>query len=59
VGKAIGGNAVIEARLGAAQGLSDADGHALAGFLDAEGSFAISPNNGGRTWICQMSAALR
>jgi hypothetical protein len=59
MGRAVGGNAVIEARLAAAQGLSDADGHALAGFLDAEGSFAISPNNGGRNWICQMSAAAR
>jgi LAGLIDADG DNA endonuclease family protein len=57
--RAIGGNAVIEARLHAAQGLSAFDGHALAGFLDAEGSFAISPNNRGRTWICQMTAALR
>jgi DNA-binding MarR family transcriptional regulator len=50
---------VIEARLAAAQGLSEADGHALAGFLDAEGSFGISPNNDGRTWSCHMSAALR
>jgi LAGLIDADG endonuclease len=50
---------VIEARLAAAQGLSDADGHALAGFLDAEGSFAISPHNRGRNWICQMSVAAR
>jgi MarR family transcriptional regulator, transcriptional regulator for hemolysin len=59
MGRAIGGNAVIEARLRAAQGLGDCDGHALAGFLDAEGSFGISPNNRGRTWICQMTTALR
>jgi hypothetical protein len=59
VGKAIGGNALIEARLTAAQGVSDSDGHALAGFLDAEGTFAINENNGGRNWSCQMSAALR
>jgi MarR family transcriptional regulator, transcriptional regulator for hemolysin len=59
MGKAVGGNALIEARLAAAQCLSDFDGHALAGFLDAEASFLISPNNGGRTWICQMSIALR
>jgi MarR family transcriptional regulator for hemolysin len=59
VGKAMGGNALIEARIAAAQGLRDFDGHALAGFIDAEGSFMIGPNNGGRTWTCQMSIALR
>jgi LAGLIDADG DNA endonuclease family protein len=59
MGKAIGGNAVIEKRLAGAQGLSDHDGHALAGFLDAEGSFTIGPNNGGRTWSCVMSVAVR
>jgi MarR family transcriptional regulator, transcriptional regulator for hemolysin len=59
VGKAIGGNALIEARLAAARGLGESDGHALAGFLDGEGSFAISPNNRGRNWACGMSVALR
>jgi hypothetical protein len=59
VGKAIGGNALIETRLAAAQGLSDHDGHALAGFLDAEGSFTIGPNNGGRSWRCVMSVSVR
>jgi LAGLIDADG endonuclease len=59
MGKAIGGNARIEKRVAAAQGLSDHDGHALAGFLDAEGSFTICPNNGGRTWSCLMSVSVR
>jgi hypothetical protein len=59
VGKAVGGNAVIEARLAAAQGLSEPDGHALAGFLDAEATFAITPNNQGRNWRCQMSVVVR
>jgi hypothetical protein len=59
MGKAIGGNAVIERRIATAQGLSSGDGHALAGFVDAEGCFQIRPNNRGRTWSCRMSVALR
>jgi hypothetical protein len=59
MGKAIGGNAVIEERIAAAQGLSPVDGHALAGFLDAEGSFVIGPNNRGRTWSCCLDVAVR
>jgi hypothetical protein len=59
MGKAIGGNAVIERRIATAQGLSSGDGHALAGFVDAEGCFQIRPNNRGRTWSCRMSLALR
>jgi hypothetical protein len=59
MGKAIGGNAVIERRIATAQGLSSGDGHALAGFVDAEGCFQIRPNNRGRTWSCHMSLALR
>lgn len=35
------------------------DGHRLAGFLDAEGSFGIRPNNGGRTWQCPVSVSVR
>jgi LAGLIDADG endonuclease len=54
-----GGNAAIESRLRAAQGLSASDSHALAGFIDAEGSFVIVPNNGGTTWSCGMTLALR
>jgi hypothetical protein len=41
MGRAIGGNAAIEELLGAAQGLSAFDCHALAGFLDAEATFTI------------------
>jgi MarR family transcriptional regulator for hemolysin len=52
-------NAVIEARLASAQGLSESDGHALAGFVDAEACFSIHANNGGRTWNCAMSLAVR
>jgi hypothetical protein len=59
MGRAIGGNAAIEERLGAAQGLSAFDCHALAGFLDAEATFTIHPNNGGSTWGCAMSVSVR
>lgn len=59
MGRAVGGNAVIERRLGAAERLADADAHALAGFLDAEGCFQIRPNNRGRTWHCHMTVAVR
>jgi hypothetical protein len=41
--------------MAAAQGVDDLDGHALAGFIEAEGSFAIAPNNGGRNWVCSMA----
>lgn len=54
-----GGNAAIESRSRAAQGLSAFDSHALAGFIDAEGSFGIAPNNRGTTWRCHMTLALR
>lgn len=33
--------------------------HALAGLIDAEGSFTISPSNRGRSWRCWMRIALR
>jgi hypothetical protein len=49
----------MERRIGAAEGLSDTDAHALAGFLDAEGCFQIRPNNRGRTWNCHMTVAVR
>ena len=45
--------------LAAAQGVDDVDGHALAGFIEAEGSFSIAPNNGGRSWLCGMSLSQR
>src|SRR4051812_30946628 len=59
MGRAVGGNALIEQRIAAAEGLADADGHALAGFLDAEGCFQIRPNNRERTWNCDMTVAVR
>jgi hypothetical protein len=59
MGRAIGGNVAIDARLRAAQGLTAFDGHALAGSLDAEGCFGIRQNNSGRTWVCTMSLAVR
>jgi hypothetical protein len=34
-------------------------GHALAGFIEAEGSFEIRPNNGGNSWICGMALTQR
>jgi hypothetical protein len=39
--------------------LSHGDGHFLAGFLEAEGSFGIRLNNGGQSWQCSMSLKLR
>jgi len=59
VGKAVGGNAVIERRIAAAQGLSNADGNALAGFVDAEGSFVITTNNRGTAWSCCLDVTVR
>jgi hypothetical protein len=59
MGRTPGGNAAIEQRLRAAQGLSAFDCHALAGFVDAEGSFAIQTNNRGRSWACSMTVAVR
>ena len=41
--------------MAAAQGVGELDGHALAGFIEAEGSFGIVPNNRGRTWVCAMT----
>jgi hypothetical protein len=59
MGRAVGGNALIEQRIAVAEGLADADAHALAGFLDAEGCFQIRPNNRGRTWSCHMTVGVR
>ena len=60
MGRAVGGNVLMEQqRIAAAEGLADADGHGLAGFLDAEGCFQIRPNNRGRTWSCHMTVAVR
>jgi hypothetical protein len=54
-----GGEAAIRTRLAASPGLSDAEAHTLAGFLDAESHLAVIPNNGGATWRCECSVALR
>jgi hypothetical protein len=54
-----GGEAAIHARIAASPGLSEAEAHTLAGFLDAESHLAVIPNNGGATWRCECSVALR
>jgi LAGLIDADG endonuclease len=54
-----GGEAAIRSRLAASPGLSDAEAHTLAGFLDAESHLAVIPNNGGATWRCECSVNLR
>jgi hypothetical protein len=54
-----GGEAAILSRLRASPGLSDSAAHTLAGFLDAESHLAVIPNNGGATWRCECSVALR
>jgi LAGLIDADG endonuclease len=46
-------------RVAEAQGVDDRDGHALAGFIEAEASFGIRPNNGGRSWVCHMTLTQR
>jgi hypothetical protein len=55
MGRAVGGAAEKVRTLAAAQGVDDIDGHALAGFIEAEGSFSIAANNRGRSWLCAMS----
>ena len=59
MGARLGGRSACIARLSRVKRLSDADGHTLAGLLDAEGHFAISPNNGGRNWRCSAHVTLR
>jgi hypothetical protein len=54
-----GGEAAIRSRLAASPGLAEAEAHTLAGFLDAESHLAVIPNNGGATWRCECSVALR
>jgi len=56
MGKAVGGNAVIERRIASGHGLSASDGHALAGLVDAEGHFATNANNRGAAWSCSFSS---
>ena len=54
-----GGEAAIRSRLEVSPGLSDAEAHTLAGFLDAESHLAVVPNNGGSDWRCVCSVNLR
>jgi hypothetical protein len=54
-----GGEAAIRSRLAASPGLSDAEAHTLAGFLDAESHLAVVSNNGGANWRCECSINLR
>src|SRR3954447_20445743 len=35
------------------------DGHFLAGFIEAEGCFQITANNGGAAWACVFTLGLR
>jgi hypothetical protein len=46
-------------RLEATPPLAATDGHFLAGFIEAEGSFCVRPNNGGQNWNCSMSLKVR
>lgn len=39
--------------------LSPRDGNFLAGFVEAEGSFQLRPNNGGASWACRFALAVR
>jgi hypothetical protein len=59
MGRAVGGSAEKARRVADAQGVNDVDGHALAGFIEAEASFDIRPNNGGRSWLCGMTLTQR
>ena len=59
MGRAVGGSAEKALRVADAQGVGDVDGHALAGFIEAEASFDIRPNNGGRSWVCGMTLTQR
>ena len=55
MGRAVGGTAGKARILAEARGVDDLDGHALAGFIEAEGSFVIARNNAGRNWLCAMT----
>jgi hypothetical protein len=53
-----GGETEIRARIAASSGLTSVQAHTLAGFLDAEGSLAILPNNRDG-WRCECSVYVR
>jgi hypothetical protein len=59
MGRAVGGSAEKARQIEGAQGVDDVDGHALAGLIEAEGSFVIRSNNGGRSWVCGMALTQR
>jgi hypothetical protein len=50
---------LIKSTIGATRPLSAAEGHFLAGLIDAESSFTITPNNGGQNWSCSITVNLR
>jgi LAGLIDADG endonuclease len=54
-----GSRAIVTARLAATPAIPYADGHFLAGFLDAEASFLIHRINNSRNWQCGMRVKLR
>src|SRR3954471_16191606 len=59
VGRPLGGRASIRARIRAGGDLSLQDGHGLAGFIEAEGSFGIRTTNAGRSWVCDFRLSQR
>jgi hypothetical protein len=54
-----GGEAAVRARIAACTGLTLPEAHALVGLLEADGHFAIEPNNAGATHRCYLSLGLR
>lgn len=57
VGRPLGSEATIKARLSAAPGLTDMEAHALAGLIDAEGSFRLAMP--GKSLTCNLSVTVR
>jgi LAGLIDADG endonuclease len=58
-GRAPGGDALIEARLAATPPLDWADGHAFAGFVEAEACFSLVQSNDRRSWRCACAIKQR
>lgn len=54
-----GGTGLQALRLAAAGEPTAHEGHWMAGFIDAEGSFHIGPRNGGSSWFCALQVAQR
>jgi LAGLIDADG endonuclease len=59
MGRPRGGDAVAIARLDATPPLAASDGHALAGFIEAEGWLGIVPSTDRRSWRCVCSVGIR